>query len=250
MKSSFPLLALALLAAVLLPRPFLAAQSDDDTAVPLGDVARALRQDKEKNKETGEKEPPTAQTVIDNDNINQVVKQAENDRLKNNVNFVFDGVGKDIQVSSPDVTCSLTFSSKSGTLLNDPFVSQDLPQNELTKLDGPAAIMGDALQITVHNGTAWNLREITVGLTILRQASTTAAAQFGSARLVPAASEAEPSSGKRSDFTVLYHVKGSAPPFTTAVFHQDLGGKLDPDQEWHWAIVQAQGTPPQATNPK
>ncbi len=244
MKSTFPLLALATLLVTLLPYPYLAAQSDDDNAVSLGDVARALRRDKAKDKEQGQKEPPTAQTVIDNDNISQVVKQAENDRLKSNMNFVFDGVGKDIQVSAPDVTCSLSFSAKTGALVSDPFVPQDLPRNELGKLDGPAIINDDALQITVHNGTAWNLREITVSLTILRQFPPSAAVHFGTARLVPAAAEEGQTSGKRSDFTVLYHIKGSAAPFTTAVFQQDLGAKLEPDQEWHWAIVQAQGIPP------
>ncbi len=224
--------------------PRLVAQSDDDNGVSLGDIARALRRDKEKAKEQGQKEPPSAQTVIDNDNLSQVVKQAENDRLKTSMNFVFDGIGKDIRVSAPDVTCNLTFSAKTGALVSDPFVPQELPRNELGMLDGPAVINGDALQITVHNGTAWNLREITVGLTILRQASPSAAANFGSARLIPAAAADEESSGKRSDFTVLYHIKGSAAPFATAVFHQDLGAKLEPDQEWHWAIVQAQGIPP------
>jgi len=244
MKSTFPLLALAMLLVTLLPYPYLAAQSDDDNAVSLGDVARALRRDKEKDKEKGQKEPPSAQTVIDNDNISQVMKQAENDRLKSNMNFVFDGIGKDIQVSAPDVTCSLSFSAKTGALVSDPFVPQDLPRNELVKLDGPAIINGDALQITVHNGTSWSLREITVGLTILRQSPTSAAARFGSARLLPASAEEQETSGKRSDFTVIYHIKGSAAPFTTAVFHQALGGTLEPDQEWHWAIVQAQGIPP------
>jgi len=244
MKSHLSLLAMAILATTLLPCPNLAAQSDDDNATPLGDIARALRRDKEKDQEKGQKEPPTAQTVIDNDNISQVMKEAEKDRLNSKMNFVFDGMGKDIRVSAPDVTCSLSFSAKSGALVSDPFVPQDLPRNELVKLDGPATINGDALQITVHNGTAWNLREITVGLTIPRQSPSSAAANFGSAKLLPAAADENETSGKRSDFTVLYHIKGSLPPFTTSVVRQDLGGQLDPEQEWHWAIVQAQGIPP------
>jgi hypothetical protein len=147
-------------------------------------------------------------------------------------------------VSAPDVTCNLSFSAKSGALVSDPFVPQDIPRNELANLDGPAVMSGEALQITVHNGTAWNVREITVGLTILRQPSSSAGVRYGSARLLPAAAGEEEPSGKRSDFTVLYHIKGSAAPGATAVFRQDLGGKLDADQEWHWAIVQAQGIPP------
>jgi hypothetical protein len=122
-------------------------------------------------------------------------------------------------------------------------VAQEMPRNEVVKLDGPAIIDGDALQITVHNGTAWSLREITIGLTILRQPSASAEAHFG-ARLLPAAVGEEGSAGKPSDFTLLYHVKGSAAPFATTVFRQELGGVIEPDQEWHWAIVQAQGIPP------
>ena len=244
MKSKFPLLVVAIFISTLLPHSFLAAQSGDESGPSLGDIARALRKDKAKDKELGQKEPPSAKTVIDNDNFSQVIEHAEKAHLKNNMNFVFDGLGKDISVAAPDVTCSLTFSAKTGALVSDPFVPQDLPRNELGKLDGPAVISGDALQITVHNGTAWNLREITVGLTILRQLSPSAEANFGTARLIPAAEEEQPS-GKRSDFTVLYHIKGSAAPFTTAVFHADLGGKIEAEQEWHWGIVQAQGIPPQ-----
>jgi hypothetical protein len=44
--------------------------------------------------------------------------------------------------------------------------------------------------------------------------------------------------------TVLYHLKGSAGPFSTALFKQAIGISLSSDQEWHWAIVQARGIPP------
>lgn len=226
MKSHFPLLALTMLLTLLTCSPRLVAQSDDDNGVSLGDIARALRRDKEKAKEQGQKEPPSAQTVIDNDNLSQVVKQAENDRLKTSMNFVFDGIGKDIRVSAPDVTCNLTFSAKTGVLVSDPFVPQELPRNELGMLDGPAVINGDALQVTVHNGTAWNLREITVGLTILRQASPSAAANFGSARLIPAAAADEESSGNvlilLCSTTSKVRPRPSRPQFFTRTLVQNL----------------------------
>jgi hypothetical protein len=249
MKFFLRLLILVIFALAVLPQAYLAAQSDQDSGVSLGDVARALRKDKanktkEQEKEQGQPEPPSAQTVIDNDNLPQVMAQAEKDRLKGGVNFLFDGIGKDIHVSAPDVTCNLSYSAKASVLVSDPFVPQDIPRNELVKLDGPAVINGEALQITVHNGTEWNVREITVGLTILRQASPSADARYGNARLLPASDGEEQSSGKRSDLTVLYHIKGSAAPGATTVFRQELGGKLYTDQEWHWAIVQAQGIPP------
>jgi hypothetical protein len=166
------------------------------------------------------------------------------------VGFIFDGIGKDLHVSSPDVTCSLSFSAQAGPLVSDPFAPRDLPRAELAKLDGPAIITGDALQVTVYNGTGWQVNEITVGLTIPRPQDSNAAATYGSAKLVPAAalSDGGPVE-KRPDLTVLYHIKGSAAPFTTAVFRQDLNATLGPGQEWHWSIVQAQGIPPKATIP-
>ena len=246
-------LILGVLTAVILPCLRSVAQSDDGNSVPLGDIARALRKQKEqKEKNAAQPEPPSARTVINNDNFSQVMAQAEKDRLKGNMKFLFDGVGKDIHVAAPDVTCSLAFNAKTGALVSDPFVSQDLPRNELVKLDGPANISEDALQVTIHNNTGWMLREITVSLTIVRPPETKTAAQWGAAKLVPAAAkekEEEPA-GKPSDFTVLYHIKGAASPFATGVFHQDIGGKLDADQEWHWAIVQAQGIPPQPPAPE
>lgn len=224
---------IALLAA-LLP-VCLAAQSDDNSA-PLGDIARALRKAK--------KPEPQGEVVIDNDNFNKVMKEAESERAKGGARITFEGISKDIHVSSPDVTCSLSFNAQTPTAASDPFMPQDLPRSELAKLDGPAVIDGDSLQVTVHNDTGWNIKEITVGLTILRSPDTSAA-YYGSAKLRPAAdTTSDAPTEKHPDLTVLYHLKGAAAPFSTAVFLQNLGGKLSPNQDWHWAIVQAQGIPP------
>src|SRR3989442_1457309 len=112
------------------------AQSDpifvqsDQTGQSLGDLARSLRKSK----------APPVHTVIDNDNLSQVMDEAEGQRLKGRVRFSFDAVGKSFQVSSPDVTCSLSFNAQATSLLSDPYVPQDLPESELLKLDGPATI--------------------------------------------------------------------------------------------------------------
>jgi hypothetical protein len=204
-----------------------------ENETPLGDIARALRKSKQKAAE---------RTVIDNDNFSQVMEEAESQRAKGFVKFSFDGSGRDIQVSSPDVTCSLAFSAEAAQA-SQPSGQQDLPTSELAKLDGPASISGDTLQVSVYNGTEWKVNEITVGLTILRPSDTNAA-YFGSAKLVPAAAGHDATAQKRSDMTVLYHLKGAAAPSSTAVFRQTLGVLLSPDQEWHWAIVQARGIPP------
>ncbi len=217
---------------LLLPR--CAKAQSDDANTPLGDVARAMRKSK----------PLAAHTIIDNDNLSQIMQEVESRKLTGTrLLFSFDSVGKSFQVSSPDVTCSLSFSAQATALLSDPFVPRNLPKTELVKLDGPAAISGDSLQVAIFNGTVWDLREITVGLTILRRPAGNAA-YYGVAKLLPAAAETAEPAVKRSDTTVLYHIKGTAAPFTNSIFRAPLGLTISPDQEWHWAIVEAQGIPP------
>jgi hypothetical protein len=205
------------------------AQSDGGEP-SLGDLARSMRKGK----------PVAEHAVIDNDNLHQVMDEVQNRKLNGSLLFSLDGIAKKFQVSSPDVTCDLSFSASATSLLSDAYAPQDLPEGELAKLDGPASISGDTLQIAVHNGTSWSVKEITVGLTILRSSEAR-----GSARLIPAAETTNLLPEKHPDVTVLYHLKGSAPPSTTTVFHETLGTALGRDQEWHWAIVQAKGLPPQ-----
>lgn len=208
------------------------AQSDGND-ISLGDLARSYR------KSPG----PPARTLIDNDNLLQVMDEVQARKLAGGLLFSFDGLGKSFQVSSPDGTCSLSFSAQATSLLSAPFAARDLPDNELGKLEGPAIIDGDRLQVSVHNGSAWDLREITVALTILRSPDMTTA-DVGASKLVPAAAESIVSMEKRPDVTVLYHLKAAAAPLTTTVFQGSLDTPLSPDQEWHWAIVQARGIAP------
>jgi len=225
-KSCLPLIVILL--GFLLPVSGVA-QSDGGEP-SLGDLARSLRK--------GKSAPEHA--VIDNDNLHKVMDEVQNLKLKGSLLFSFDGAAKKFQVSSPDVTCDLSFSGSATSLLSDAYAPQELPAGELAKLDGPATISGDTLQVSVHNGTTWNIKEITVGLTILRDSGTDAA-QSGSARLIPAAETTTLLSEKHPDVTVLYHLKGSAAPSSTTVFQETLSAALSHDQEWHWAIVQAKG---------
>jgi hypothetical protein len=216
---------------------------DEEGDAPLGDVARSFR------KKTA---PP--ESVIDNDNLSKVVDDAESRRAAGSSPvFSLDPGTKSFRVSSPDVTCSLSFSAKTTSLLSDSLVDE-LPRSELAKLDGPATIDGDSLQVSVHNGTAWELREVVIGLTIVkRQEFGETGSSFGQARLVPAAAsgqaqgrQSQPDSfQKQPDVTLLLRVKGSAAPAATAIFRTPLNFALFPDQEWHWAIVKAKGIPPQ-----
>jgi hypothetical protein len=214
--------------------PVCAAQSEDE--VSLGDLARSLRQSKEPKE-------PAAPSIIDNDNLTQVIDDVEHFRLGTRPTFTFEGGATHFQMSSPDGTCSLSFNANSTALLSSPYVSQDLPPSELAKLDGPANIHGDTLEVSMYNASSWNVREITVGLTIVRHDDTTAD-DYGAAKLLPAAAEDATPADKRSDVTLLLHLKGSSAPFATTVYREKLDEILDDGQEWHWAIVEAKGIPP------
>ena len=138
--------------------PSLPAQDAGDA--PLGDVARSFR-----------KKTPPSEAVVDNDNISKVVDDAESRRAAGtSLVFSLDPAGKGFLVSTPDVSCSLSFSAsaKTSSLLADPLLLDELPRTELAKLDGPATIDGDSLQVSMHNGTSWELREVVIGLTIVK----------------------------------------------------------------------------------
>jgi hypothetical protein len=237
MKRPYYLPLAVLLLGVLLPAQGVA--QSDDPEPSLGDVARSLRKGK----------AAPEHTVIDNENIHQVMDEVQKRKLNGSLLFSFDNAAKKFQVSSPDVTCDLSFSAAATSLLSDPYAPQDLPAAELAKLDGPATITGDTLQIAVHNGTSWNIKEITVGLTIVRDSDADTARHgseaIGSGRLIPAAETTTLLSEKHPDITVLYHIKGSAAPSTTTVFRETLGATPSQDREWHWAIVQAKGISPE-----
>jgi hypothetical protein len=50
---------------------------------------------------------------------------------------------------------------------------------------------------------------------------------------------------KRPDVTVIYRMRAAALPWSNAVFSAPVKLELDPGEEWHWAIVQAKGYPPE-----
>ena len=220
------------------------AQSDDQP-VPLGDVARALR--KKKEQPAAQPAPTTSnapKTIIDNDNLTQVMDEVQSHRLNgSSLLYSFDGSGRTFQVSAPDVTCSLSFSSNTVSLLSRPYVPIDLPDDELRKLDGPAILSDEGLQVSVFNGTEWKIEEITVGLTIVRH-NNPAARVSGAGHLVPAAQETVIADEKHPDTTTIHHLRATALPATTAIFKAQLAVHISPDEEWHWAILQAKGVPP------
>ena len=205
-----------------------------DAETPLGDLAREARKAKPA-------EPPSSadEKVIDNDNFAIMMDKAESARLNGKPVFSIDPSGKTFRMTSPDGTCSLSFDAKATALIATPYVASDLPQDELLKLDGPAAIHDDILEVSLHNRTAWELKEIVVGITVLQPQ---AANEYRPAKLEPARDST--AAEKLPDLTVLYHLKATAAPDSTTSFRANLGGGLADVGDWHWAIVSARGVPP------
>lgn len=234
MSRLFPIAGLALL---LCSAAFLRAQDDD---LPLGDVARAARKSK-----PADAPDDTQQKIIDNDNLSVMMDKAEAERLNGKPVFSIDPSGTAFTMTSPDGTCSLSFDAKATALISTPYLASDLPQDELLKLEGPATIHDDVLEVSLHNGTGWELKEIVVGITELRNQP---GAELYPAKLIPAA-ESE-TAEKLPDSTLLYHLKATAGPDSTAVFRVNLLGDFSDVKDWHWALVSARGIPPAAPAPE
>ena len=219
--------------------PLAATAQDDEPS--LGDLARNFRKNKDR---VG---PHQDAPIIDNDNLAQATEEAKNRKPKNDDKFVLsiDAVAKTIRASSPDVTCSLSFNARAGALLIKPVLLETLPLPDLLKLDGPASIQDENFQLEVFNGTDWDLREITVGLTLERKPGDNAE-MAARARVIPAAQKSlAPTVEKRSNVTLLYHLKATAKPFSTAIFKENIGITPGPDEDWRWSIIEAKGIRPQ-----
>ena len=228
---------LLLLLALCLPA-FVCAQEDQPPS--LGEVAREARKVKPPENPSG-----SDQKVIDNDNFAAVLDEAEAARLTGKPVFSIDRSGSAFRMTSPDGTCSLSFDAKATALISSSFVSTDLPQDELPKLEGHALIHDDVVEISVHNGTRWELRELVIGVTVL---------QFQGAVQIDASS-AEPKTvsdptwtGKRPDSTAIYHLRGSVSANSngtlTAILGADSNVSISGSADWHWALVSARGIPP------
>ena len=224
------ILGLPMLLAVLIPVR-LAAQDDqtgDPNDTPLGDVSRTLR-----------KKTPSSQSVIDDDNLTRVMDQAESRHASGSaLRFLMAGESKGFRVSAPDVTCSLAFTANVKSLLSNQYAQMELPPGELAKLDGPATIEGDALIVAVYNRTDWHVSEVAVALTVIKKNVVLGGMSIGDA-------ETEVRPEKKPDATVIYRMRSASAPWETTVFSTSLKTQLAADEEWHWAIVQARGYPPQ-----
>jgi hypothetical protein len=204
------------------------AQSDD--TLSLADLARAARA----------KKVASAAAVIDNDNLQEVMDQASGRHKPESLAFTVEQSGKKFDVVSPDATCSLSFNANAEALIAAPVTPTELPVADLARLEGPATFDNGVLEVTLHNGSGWDLRELTIALTIVQSPPDDSA---GSLRLVPAVQQVPMITEKHPESTMLVHLKGVAAPAASVVFHQTLPIVLNPDQDWHWSILQAKGIP-------
>jgi hypothetical protein len=225
-----------------------AVAQDDPDQLPLGDVARNLR-----------KKTPPAKPVIDDDNLTQVMQEADSHHeASSGLTFLMSGDSRGFQVSAPDVTCSLAFTANVKTLLSSQYDQMDLPPGEMAKIEGKAVVEGDALTVPVFNGTQWHLSELAVAFTVVKRARTgvvpwnQSGASSASEDRTPtlpgemgadAFQQVRPE--KRPDVTMIYRMRAAALPWSNAVFSAPLNLELDPGEEWHWAIVQVKGYPPE-----
>ena len=246
-KARLILVLLALLATLVPLR--LVAQDDpngDPNDKPLGDVARNLR-----------KKVPPSQKVIDDDNLSAVMEQAESRHAQGSgLKFLMAGEEKGFHVSAPDVTCSLAFTANVKSLLSSQYAQMELPPGEVLKLEGPATIEGNVLIVAVLNRTDWHVSEVTVALTVVKKseaggASASDTLPYAAAKLLPAVALQSPQASevdleKDRDVTRVYRMRAAAPPSATTVFSAPLNWELASNEEWHWAIVQARGYPPQS----
>jgi hypothetical protein len=247
-----PLVPLGVLLGVLiigLLCPFAASAQEDSPS--LGDLARDVRKNKlqQPQQQTDSAHPVPAHPVIDNDNLAQVMDDAKKARPVKSDKTVFsiDPSGNTLKISSPDVTCSLSFNARASSLLIKPILIEDLPLTELLKLDGPGSIQDESLQLEVFNGTDWDIREITIGLMLERKPGQNAEVA-ARARVIPAAEGLAPVTvERRSDVTLLYHLKAEAKPFSTTAFHENIGITPGADEDWRWSIVEAKGIRPAQT---
>lgn len=240
----FPFLLLAAgVLAILLSAEHAMAQSDSND-VPLGDVARQLR----------EKRSPS-EPVIDDDNLTQVIKEAQSVRSAELggsngpiLTYVMAGESKGFQVSAPDATCSLSFNTNARALLSSQYAQMVLPASELSKLTGPATMEGDALTVSLFNGTDWHVSEIAVAIMVVRKNAPPDMSLSGGpglGRANPALEQAEVRPEKKPDQTVIYKMRAAASPLAMTVFSAPINLNLDSGDEWHWALVEAKGYPPQ-----
>ena len=225
----------ALILALYVPA-HLRAQEDEPS---LGEVAREARKAK-----VPESPSSSGQKVIDNDNFASTLDAAEAARITGKPVFSIDPSRNAFRMTSPDGTCSLSFDAKATALISSSFVSTDLPQDELPKLEGQAVIHDDMVEISVHNGTPWELREVVVGITVLQKpVHAEIDLSAGEAKAV-----SDPSwTGKPPDSTAIYHLRGSAAADATATFTAILGSEsniFSGNADWHWAVVSARGVPP------
>ena len=203
---------------------------EDTKETPLGDVARNLRK------------KASARPVIDEDNFDEAMQQAQNRRgFGSSMRLLMSGEDSNVRLSAPDVTCSLSFSSNLKSLLSRQYSEMALPTGDLGRLEGHASIDGNALTVSIHNGTDWHVSEIAVAFTTVNSGiggSGTSSSE--------GSSSADVRAERKPDATSIFRMRAVGVPWSVATFRARLENEFNTGSEWHWAIVEAKGYPPES----
>ena len=112
------------------------------------------------------------------------------------------------------------------------------------------SIEGDALNVSVHNGTDWHVSEIAVAVMIVKRSAPNATVarelQVWSRYATESAHQAELQTDKKPDITVIYRMRAVGVPWSVTTFSSRLQSDLGAGTEWHWAVMQARGYPPES----
>ena len=122
------------------------------------------------------------------------------------------GEGKGFQVSAPDATCSLSFTANAKALLSSQYAQMYLPPGEVAKLEGQAAVEGDALTVPVFNGTQWHVGELVVAFTVVKKV-VSGILLFGETPEAVGSPFQQVRPEKKPDVTVIYRMRTAAPPW-------------------------------------
>jgi hypothetical protein len=221
------------------------------SAQSLGDIARQLRAQR-----AAEADPPPAKVYTNQDIpkwTDEVTWRAASQSSAATTSTSLDPANPNppIQVKRQDVECSFFFRAQDMLPAAKPDESglKSLPASDLARLDGTASIWGERLDVSVHNDTSWQLREVTVRLVTSSAALETPPNNSASAGNSHPADHGDAASslpaGAPSDAASrLLSLQLDAGPFTAAVSTKDLGSHLSGGEKWSWEIVQAKGIPP------
>ncbi|MHB1157760.1 MAG: hypothetical protein ACYC26_13115 [Phycisphaerales bacterium] len=108
--------------------------------------------------------------------------------------------------------------------------SVELPVDEVAKLSGNAEFVGESLYCHIYNGSAYQINEVVVHITVRNPIDL----------LDPRPEDSKTLVSRDYRLTNAYPTKS----LTTGLFNQDVGFSPVQGQVWTWAVQSAKGTSP------